>query len=134
MRLEIEKRVGRTLNDKRAKEIIAVDLPEENGVYQTGLGSIEVTVLERVPWNNRVLKIALEGEIMKGTPLKDKHKRNPRKVVSLNHGGRGLQTLSKRETIKVRREDLLDLEARIESQPKRKEERWDVHGGTGNPI
>lgn len=75
-----------------------VEVPNQSGCNETELGPIEVEI---IGGSSRVWKVALEGEIMRGTPLKNRHKRNPRKVVSLNESGYGAQTLSKRETVYV---------------------------------
>jgi hypothetical protein len=77
------------------------EVPNEDGYYETELGPIEVEILEQSYPNGIIRQIALEGEVLLGTPWKNRHKRTSRKVISLSEYGRGAQDLSKRETVIV---------------------------------
>jgi hypothetical protein len=96
--IEIHRDLGKAI-DGTVVERTVLDIPDESGTYSTGVGPITMETLE-IDIHKHPTKIAIEGEVLKGTSLKDRHKRNPRKVVSLR-GEWGQQTLSKRERILV---------------------------------
>ncbi len=77
------------------------EVPNEDGYYETELGPIQVEILKESHPNGIIRQIALEGEVLLGTPWKNRHKRTSRKVISLSPYGTGAQDLSKRERVIV---------------------------------
>lgn len=114
-RIEIEQKVGHSkrnlvlnkdgrldLSEPYWKtEKTNIDVPaDDEGSYQTGMGQISVRHIKRDLYGN-IREIELTGDVMRGTPPKDRHKRTVSKRISLNQMGCGIQTLSKIENIHV---------------------------------
>src|SRR5690242_5803990 len=66
-------------------EKISVEIPDKEGTYKTGIGEISVRHL-RTDYSG-IREIEITGDVMLGTPLKDRHKRTVSKRVSLDRYG-----------------------------------------------
>ena len=104
--IEIARKTGWNTLDHRGNlhaivERTRLQIPDTDGVYKTELGSLALEVLERRS-DGDLQKIALEGDVLRGTPLKRRHNRTSRKIVNIGRYGKGEQTLSKREVLIVR--------------------------------
>jgi len=97
--LTIERNMGPYISEVTKIEKTQLQIPDIDGNYDTSVGQISLCILERSQRGD-LLKIQLSGEVLRGTPNKNKWRRKTTKTIDLGNGY-GKQTLSKREVIIV---------------------------------
>ncbi len=94
------------------EKLVLLDAPDSDTMIETGHGKIEVGAVKRNKITGRITSMSISGDVLKGTPLKRRHKRTTEKRVSIGPGGSGAQTLSDQERIVVRTWESMNIDDR----------------------